>query len=995
MMSFSTASEAYANLQAIANLKADQIAGWLAERRGDGEALTADAGFTRQVDQFLRQDDTLSREEILSRLEGLRAAYGYAGAMVLDLQGRTVLRVGDRPENSPVLQRLLTEALAREQVQWTELYQDDGGRTHLDWVVPILRVAPEGRYPVAGVVLHIGPESLQFPLIQRWPTPSPSAESLLVRREGDTVLFLNPPRHLPGAAQTPRVPLSDADLPAALAVRAGQAGTMRGIDYRGVPVLAAFRPVVGSDWFLIAKIDHAEVMAPLNRLVFWVSIVALFAVAAVTAAVFGLWRQQQRAHRLELLAQAAEQDRLLRKFYDLPFIGMALTSPETKHWLQFNDRLCEILGYSREELANMTWAEITHPDDLSADVAEFEQVLHGESDGYRMDKRFIRKDGAVVFATIDVKCLRRADGGVEIFIATVNDITERQRAAEQIRRLNRLYRVLSNINQLIVRRKEPQWMLNEACQIAVRDGGFRMAWVGLANQKTGQVRPIAQAGHVGDYLETLQVALVGPYSEGPIGTALRNGQTVVCNDIASDPTMTPWKEKALNHGYRANIALPLAAHGKVRGALILYASEAGFFDAEEIKLLEELAGDIAFALEVAEADVNRVQAERALRESRERFRRAIEEAPFPVLIHADDGEILALSRAWTELSGYTRADIPTIADWVGQAYSDHQQTVRRMIEQTYALAKSQAEGEHSITCKDGSQRDWEFISASMGRLSDGRRIAMSMAADVTERNWAMVALRQREQQYRQLFEAHPHPMWVFDLETLRFLAVNDAAITHYGFSREEFLAMTIAEIRLPDEVPSLLTHIAQMQEHHIDQAGVWRHRKKDGSLIDVEITAHLLEFAGRPAAMTLAQDVTERLRAEERWNLLAAVFESTAEGIVITDAGERILSVNRAFRESTGYSEEEAQGQTPRLLRSGRQTPEFYAALWASLRETGHWQGEIWNRRKNGEIYPELLTISAVRNADSVVTHYVGIFADLSRLKSFQERLDLLIRQDH
>jgi diguanylate cyclase (GGDEF)-like protein/PAS domain S-box-containing protein len=145
-----------------------------------------------------------------------------------------------------------------------------------------------------------------------------------------------------------------------------------------------------------------------------------------------LWRQQRRAHQLALMVHTAEQDRLLKYFYELPFIGMAITSPETRRWLRFNDQLCEILGYSREELAEKTWVEVTHPADIEKDIAEFDRVMRGESEGYAIDKRFIRKDGSIVMANIDVKCVRRADGTVNYFVAMVRDTTEQERRKGEI-----------------------------------------------------------------------------------------------------------------------------------------------------------------------------------------------------------------------------------------------------------------------------------------------------------------------------------------------------------------------------------------------------------------------------------------------------------------------------------------------------------------------------------------------------------------------------------
>ena len=131
---------------------------------------------------------------------------------------------------------------------------------------------------------------------------------------------------------------------------------------------------------------------------------------------------------MDNLDETKFNEAILRLFYDLPFIGMAITSPETMRWVRFNDRLCEILGYSRDELPQITWMEITHPVDLELDVAEFERVMRGEAEGYVMDKRFIHKDGSVIYASIDVKCVRKEDRTIDFFITTVQDISDRKRA---------------------------------------------------------------------------------------------------------------------------------------------------------------------------------------------------------------------------------------------------------------------------------------------------------------------------------------------------------------------------------------------------------------------------------------------------------------------------------------------------------------------------------------------------------------------------------------
>ncbi len=138
----------------------------------------------------------------------------------------------------------------------------------------------------------------------------------------------------------------------------------------------------------------------------------------------------------------------------------------------------------------------------------------------------------------------------------------------------------------------------------------------------------------------------------------------------------------------------------------------------------------------------------------------------------------------------------------------------------------------------------------------------------------------------------------------------------------------------------------------------------------------------------------ERIRATAKLSQAAAVFESTREGVIITDLTPRIVSVNRAYTEITGYSESEALGRNPNLIKSGHQDADFYQAMWGSLLQSGHWQGEIWNRRKNGELFPQLLTVSTVYNGEGMPSHYVGVMTDISQIKRSEERLEHLAHYD-
>ncbi|MDX9875843.1 MAG: PAS domain S-box protein, partial [Spongiibacteraceae bacterium] len=158
----------------------------------------------------------------------------------------------------------------------------------------------------------------------------------------------------------------------------------------------------------------------------------------------------------------------------------------------------------------------------------------------------------------------------------------------------------------------------------------------------------------------------------------------------------------------------------------------------------------------------------------------------------------------------------------------------------------------------------------------------------------------------------------------------------------------------------------------------------DRRLVHVRMTK--LAVPALRGAIGTFTDVTELTSQRESLQQMATVFASATEGVLITDARMNILNINAAFSNVTGYSLEDVAGQTPRILSSGRHSAAFYRDMWAAVNRDGYWRGEIWNRRKNGELYPEELSITALHDASGKVTHYVGVFSDLSMLHATQER---------
>ncbi|MDC7715325.1 EAL domain-containing protein [Vogesella sp. LYT5W] len=192
------------------------------------------------------------------------------------------------------------------------------------------------------------------------------------------------------------------------------------------------------------------------------------------------------------------------------------------------------------------------------------------------------------------------------------------------------------------------------------------------------------------------------------------------------------------------------------------------------------------------------------------------------------------------------------------------------------------------------------------------------------------------------------------------------------------------------------SRMAELFEEHYSggQAHYVRRLPGDGGEVTLEVSLSGLCYQGEHYRCATARDVSARVSHERQQRLAATVFEASSEAILITDADSRIIAVNRAFSDITGYSEAEALGNTPALLGSGRHDAAFYADMWNHLRARGYWSGEIWNRRKNGEIYPEWLTINQVRNGDGSVSHYVALFSDISERKATEARVQHLAEYD-
>ena len=320
-------------------------------------------------------------------------------------------------------------------------------------------------------------------------------------------------------------------------------------------------------------------------------------------------------------------------------------------------------------------------------------------------------------------------------------------------------------------------------------------------------------------------------------------------------------------------------------------------------------------------------------------------------------------------------------------------------------------GEIEYVHRDGTLI-WVHLTGQ--RISDGDGdVWVYVYQDVTRQRLAEQALRQSHRELeskvlertaaltrqvhllRELIEAIPGPVFYKD-EQLRYIGCNSAFAAFAGIPIEQLLGKTPHDVAPPELAAIYVAADQALLASRDKQIYESQARHADGSMHDVVFhkATFSLEDGSVGGVVGVMLDISERKRLQVRLQQAATVFDSTADGVTITAPDGTILAINRAFTEITGYSEAEVIGQNPRLLQSGRQGPEFYREMWDTIARNGRWKGELWNKRKDGSVFPEWLTITAVRDSAGNVIHHVGVFSDISVIKKAQERLDYQAHHD-
>ena len=580
-------------------------------------------------------------------------------------------------------------------------------------------------------------------------------------------------------------------------------------------------------------------------------------------------------------------------------------------------------------------------------------------------------------------------------------ITERRRApVGELDRLNRALRTTSFFSQAMAHAATEAALIADVCRGIVEEGRFKMAWVGYAeDDKNKSVRPVAHAGFEQGYLEKADITWADTErGRGPTGSAIRLRQPVACRNILNDSAFQPWREEAVKRGYASSLVLPLVDAGRAFGALSVYAVEPDAFDAVEVRLLAELANDLAFAIRAHRTRNEHQRMEESLRRSEAELKEAQR------IAHVGSWWLdLATNEVrWTEELYRMQGLDPTLPP---PPYTEHHrlftpESWRRL---STALSRTQESGvpyelELELVRPDVSH-GWMLARGEPVRNKDKVIVGLrGSALDITERKQATEQL----EMLKVSIDKHFDSAYWMDTGN-RFIYVNDTACKTLGYTRDELLGQPLSLIS-PQATPQLLQGVW----NRLREVGLFTregvHRRKDGSEFPVEFVSSFVRFEGQEFNCGFARDITERKRVEmafhaseqslrESERKFRGILETVSLVGVILDRDSRITLCNDYILAITGWKRAEVLNQNwfdlfipPDVRETITHAVSTNSVTTGTLPE--HFENEIVTRQRERRLIAWNNIV--LRNADGSANGVAAIGEDITD----RRRAEAALRQE-
>ena len=925
------------NLSAIAALKINQILSWHNERIEDATVISNDKPLIRSVENFFNGGNKDNKSEVSDWMKSVRNEYDYLNVLIADTSYKVRLSVNSSDYFlGDSIKEEMEKALKGHSIILTDLHRSkEIPLIHLDILIPLIDSVNKKQITVGLAILRIDPYKVLFPLVQSWPTSSKSSETLLLRKERDSVIYLNELRHLKNAALRLKMPLTNKTLLATKAVY-GLEGLTEGTDYRNIPVVGSVHKIPETSWYLVAKVDKEEILSPLKRYVFQIILIVVLLVL-INASIFGfwIWEQRLRMYRLQLKDEMAireSEERFTTAFMMSP-VSVTISSLTDNRFIDVNNTFLKDMEYMREEVMGRTPRELN----IWADENERLWIINEIKEKGRIFGKVISyqsKTGKIIYGLSSMSVVKV--NGETCNLSTVVNITESKNAELKLIESEELFRKLF------------ENMLN----------GFAYC------------KMICEEGKPLDFMY-LNVNEAFSTLTGLKDVVGKRASEAIPGIQASDPKLLERYSRVALTG-KPEVFETYVEALKMWFAISVYCPQKGYFVA---------VFDVITARKIAEEK---------LQETNEYLSNLFNYANAPIITWDTSLLITRFNHAFEELSGYSAEEV------IGRKISIL--FPKDETKSSLSLINEAVKGEPwetvkiEIKRKDGDSRMVLWNSANI-HDKDGKTVIATIAQgyDITERQKIEQTLIESEVKFRKAFFTNPDPVTITHLDNGTYVSVNDGFTKTFEYSEEEVIGKTPFDISIWHNVDERKLFINALKAEGEVRNFETKFYTKSRRLIDCLITATTISLEGVDHVLSNTRDITYRknaelalLDSEERFRSL---YENATMGIYRTTLDGKILMANPALVKMLGFSSFEDLAH--RNLQEEGYEPDYPRAKFI---ETLEKEDKIiglesaWYQRDGNTLYVRE-SASVIRDAEGTILYYDGNIEDITYRKQAEEAL--------
>lgn len=815
-----------------------------------------------------------------SYLKVFSEKYQFSGIQICKSDGMVILsKYGTDADPDDYIKQSCTGDTLISAPFLSDFHKDSTEDIHLTLVVPIYERIGEDQTPAYYLFGRIDPKAYLYPVLKSWPYESRTSECILAGDAGDSVVLLNNTRFLTDAALAVKLPKQDTSF---VSVKAHLAGdrVVTGIDYRNAEVHGYLKRIPDTKWALIVKTDHSELMEPVYYSVINITSYAFLLLSVLFFGFTFFFRKEKKKMYQALYEKEHERNALLEQYdYILQNSGDVIFLVDEKGKIsEANMKALREYGYTREEIIGQP-AEIIRANGDGPHLNEVISALR-KQEAMVFETKHKRKDGSAFPVEVSAKLL--TIDGAEYFQSIARDITERKQNEEKIKRLNRLYSMLSASNKAIVRKSNSDELFTEIIRVAIHLGKFKGIWIGRKINEA-HTETIKEVGFNNGCATLTEILLLKKMEK--LQTGLTPGSVYYCNDITGSGFLTPEESEKMHVSSFA--AMTLDGHQKNPVYVILISDKANFFGEDDRMLLDEMAEDLSFGLKFFDM-------EKSFRVSEARFKTVVEESPAGIFILDRSGRMTYSNKLVHEITGLNEDNLRHYS-WVRVLQQENRsQIIRGWFGALHNNQTYSANG--TLTRPDGTRVHW---SAKTSPIFAGTEIIghAGVIIDETEIIEGQIEINKLFCAVSQITSG----IIVTDISG-KIEYVNPAFEKMTGYSADEALG------RKPEFLRSGLTDEAVYKElnEHLTAGEPWRgeviSRKKSGdiyyestSVTPVkDVQGDIVNFLAVMDDVTLVRSFRKTIENQVR--LLEDVLELLPVGVWIMDEKGKIIRGNTAAK---------------------------------------------------------------------------------------------------